>query len=267
MATKPFEFPDWMSGAGDLSELESQYAGLGDAFDTTGLQNAYGQQQAFNTTDARARSSAMAAAAQNRARRSGGQAAASFAAGGANLQAMRLNADILGQLEAMKMSAAQNRASLGAQLAGQLAGARQNQTGQMANFFNASQDRTQQNNQFGRSLAQDESQFSRNLTQSGSQFDRNLAQQGSQFGSTMDYQNRSLAQSGSQFDRSFGLQQGDSQFARLQAALQLTPRLAKYGQTTNSGAAADGNNNFSEVGANEARRTMLQNRLLNYAGI
>lgn len=222
---KPFEFPDWLSGAGNNSELEAQYAGLGDAFNTQGLEDSYEQQFAYNRSDSRARGNAMAAAAQSRARRNGGQVAASFAAGSANLGAMRQNAAMLQQLQQLKLQGATQRAQLGAQIAGQLSGARQGQAGLQSNFYNASQDRTQQESQFGRSLNQNESQYARSLEQSGSQFDRSFAQDDSQFGQNLDYQNRALSQSGSQFNRSFAAQNQNDLYQRMQSQLTLTPNV------------------------------------------
>jgi len=240
--------PSWLSKSPLMAELASEYAGLDKAFDTSGIESSFGNANAFMLNDARARSGAMAAAAQNRARRSGGQVAASFAAGQAMLPAYRQQAESLANLAQLKLQASGNRAQLGASIAGEMAGRRQTQQGMLADWQNAALNRAQQGQQFNAQLQQQGSQFDRNLSQQGSQFDRSLLQNSSQFGQTLAFNKQNQAH--------------NNQLQALQLAMQM-PQKSYSWTADNRGNLLSGAPQYHAAQQQNMRNSAIQNRLLN----
>lgn len=153
------QFPNWLSQSPQMGELQSTYRGLGKAFDTSGVENAYNAQMGQQTAQGLATTGAMQRAAQTRAQRTGGQVAASFAGGAAMLPYYQQNSEMQGQLADYKLRAASSRVQLQAGLGETMAGLRQRQTGMQADFYNQQQGREQAGSQFGQSLAEQQKQF------------------------------------------------------------------------------------------------------------
>lgn len=153
------QFPNWLSQSPQIGELQSTYRGLGKAFDTSGVENAYNAQMGQQTAQGLATTGAMQRAAQTRAQRTGGQVAASFAGGAAMLPYYQQNSEMQGQLADYKLRAASSRAQLQAGLGETMAGLRQRQTGMQADFYSQQQGREQAGSQFSQSLEEQRKQF------------------------------------------------------------------------------------------------------------
>lgn len=142
-----------------MPELSNTFRQASRGFNTQGTEAAYNAQMGMNFAQGQSTTSTMARAAENRAQRTGGQVAASFAAGSAMLPYHQQNQSMLGDLEDYKLRAATSRLQMMGGLAGQMAGLRQGQQGQLADYYNQGANREQQGNQFNLSLGEQQRQF------------------------------------------------------------------------------------------------------------